>query len=124
MKFHRRARTATLLVLVLLAGLPGVLFAACGPACPAAARSDMPCCHPAAVPSVRAASCCETVQAAAPTAASPALGPLSPAAFALAAPLALPTEPLIERPAPEPPAGPPPRHEGVGLYTLHSVFLI
>lgn len=126
MKFHHRARTAVLLVLALLAGLPGVLVAACGPACPAAARGVMPCCHPAAVPSVRAASCCETVQAAALTEASPAVNPLSPGAFALAlmTPLALPAEPLAERPAPEPPAGPPPLHEGIGLYTLNSVFLI
>lgn len=127
MKFHRRARIAVLLVPALLAGLPGVLAAACGPVCPSAARAvtGHGCCHPAAVPTLRAGSCCDTVQAAAPTEAAPAVGPLSPTAFVLAliAPLALPAEPLAEQPD-LPPAGPPPLHEGIGLYTLNSVFLI
>lgn len=125
MKLHRRARTAVLL-LVLLAGLPGTLLAGCGAACPPAAqRMAMPCCHPAtnSASVVRAASCCPAVEAATP---QPAQGINLPAAapLTLAAPLALPAEPLAERPAPEPPATPPPLHEGIGLYTLNAVFLI
>ena len=119
MKLDRRARIALLLVLALLAGLPGVLYAACGP-CPA--PSTMSCCHPSTAPAVKAPPCCGTVKTPAP--ASRAIGPSVSAPVALAAPLALPAEPLAERPlqAPHPP--PPLLHEGVGLYTLHAVFLL
>jgi hypothetical protein len=121
MKLDRRTRIAAfLLILALLAGLPGVLFAACGP-CPA--RSAMPCCQASGAPAVKAPPCCETFKTPAPVPASRVVEPFA-APVALAVPLALPVEPRAERPlwAPHPPA--PLLHEGVGLYTLHSVFLI
>lgn len=122
MKLDRRTRIAALLlVLALLAGLPGVLYAACGP-CPA--RSAMPCCQSSAAPTVKAPPCCGTVQTPAPVPVSRALPPSVAAPAALAAPLALPAEPPAERPLSAPHPAPPLLHEGVGLYTLHSVFLI
>jgi hypothetical protein len=121
MKPDRRTRIALLLILALLAGLPGVLFAACGP-CPA--RSAMPCCQSSGAPTVKAPSCCETVKTPAPVPASRAVEPFASAPVALAAPLALPAEPLTERPLWAPHPAPPLLHEGVGLHTLHSVFLI
>jgi len=121
MKLDRRTRIAAfLLVLALLAGSPGVL-AACGP-CPA--RSAMPCCQSSGAPTVKAPSCCETLKTPAPAPVSRAIEPASSAPVALAAPLALPAEPQAERPLWAPPPAPPLLHEGVGLYTLHSVFLI
>jgi hypothetical protein len=122
MKLDRRTRTAALLlVLALLAGLPGVLYAACGP-CPA--RSAMPCCQSSGVPTVKAPPCCETFKTPAPVPVSRAVEPSVTAPVATAAPVALAVEPLAERSlrAPHPPA--PLLHEGVGLYTLNSVFLI
>jgi hypothetical protein len=85
----------------------------------------MPCCHPAtgSASVVRAASCCPAVEAA-PTEPSQGINLPAAAPLTLTAPLALPAEPRVERPVPEPPAVPPPLHEGIGLYTLHSVFLI
>jgi hypothetical protein len=123
MKLDRRTRIAGILVLALLAGLPGVLLAACGPC---SRPSAMPCCHPGdGTLTVQARSCCETVKSSTPSAASPAIRPASSApAIALAEPLALAAEPLTAPPLPVPPPGPPLLHEGVGLYTLHSVFLI
>ncbi|MFL6259827.1 MAG: hypothetical protein ACJ76Y_08970 [Thermoanaerobaculia bacterium] len=121
MKLDRRTRTALLLVLTLLAGLPGVLSAACGP-CPA--RSAMPCCQSSGAPMLKAPPCCGTVKAPAPVPASRAVEPSVVAPAALAAPLALAVEPLAERPLWAPHPWPPLLHEGVGLYTLHSVFLI
>lgn len=122
MKPDRRTRIAFLLLLALLAGLPGVLSAACGPLC--AARSAMPCCHPGGgAPTVKARSCCETLETLAPVQVSQAVQPAPAGPVALAAPLALPAEPLAARPLPAPP-GPPLLHEGIGLYTLHAVFLI
>ena len=123
MKPDRRTRIAVLLLLALVAGLPGLLSAACGPLC--AARSAMPCCHPAGgAPTVKARSCCETLETLAPVQVSRAVQPAPAGPVALAAPLALPAEPLAARPLPAPPPAPPPLHEGVGLYTLHAVFLI
>src|SRR3982751_2982909 len=122
MKLDRRTRTAALLlILALLAGLPGVLSAACGP-CPA--RSVMPCCQSSATPMVKAPPCCGTVKTPAPVPVSRAVEPFVAAPVALATPLALPAEPLAERPLLAPHPSPPLLHEGVGLYTLHSVFLI
>ncbi|MFL6234890.1 MAG: hypothetical protein ACJ76N_17280, partial [Thermoanaerobaculia bacterium] len=112
---------ALLLVLTLLTGLPGVLSAACGP-CPA--RSAMPCCQSSGAPTIKAPSCCETVRTLAPVPAARAVEPSASAPVALAASLALPAEPLAERPLFAPPPAPPLLHEGVGLYTLNSVFLI
>jgi hypothetical protein len=117
MKLDRRTRTAALL----LAGLPGVLYAACGP-CPA--RTAMPCCQASDAPTVKAPSCCEALKTLAPAPASRAVQPAPFVTVALAAPLALPAEPLAERPHPAPPPAPPLLHEGIGLYTLHAVFLI
>jgi hypothetical protein len=123
MKLDRRTRIALLLLLALLAGLPGVLSATCGPLCPA--RNAMSCCHPGGgAPTVKAPSCCETLKTLAPVEASRVVQPGGAAPVALAAPLALTAEPLTERPLPAPPLGPPLLHEGIGLYTLHSVFLI
>jgi hypothetical protein len=121
MKLDRRTRIACLLILALLAGLPGVLSAACGP-CPA--RNAMPCCQSSGAPAVKATSCCETVKTLAPVPAARAIEPSASAPVALAAPLALPAEPLAERPLWAPHPSPPLLHEGVGLYTLNSVFLI
>jgi len=120
MKLDRRTRIALLLILALLAGLPGVL-SACGP-CPA--RSAMPCCQSSGAPTVKAPSCCETFKTPAPVPASRAVEPSASAPVALAAPLVLATEPRAERPLPVPHPAPPLLHEGVGLYTLHAVFLI
>jgi len=122
MKLDRRTRIAALLlVLALLAGLPGVLYAACGP-CPA--RSAMPCCQSSGAPAVREPSCCETVKTPAPVPASRAVEPAVSAPVAVAAPVALAAKPLAERPLWAPHPLPPLLHEGVGLYTLNSVFLI
>lgn len=121
MKPDRRTRTALLLILTLLAGLPGVLSAACGP-CPT--RSTMPCCQSSGAPTVKAPSCCEAVKTLAPAPASRAIEPSASAPVALAAPLSLPAEPLADPPLFAPPPVPPLLHEGIGLYTLHAVFLI
>src|SRR3954454_5733269 len=122
MKLDRRIRTAALLlILALLAGLTGVLSAACGP-CPA--RNVMPCCQSSATPMVKAPPCCGTVKTPAPVPASRAVEPSASAPVALAAPLVLATEPRAERPLVVPHPAPPLLHEGVGLYTLHAVFLI
>jgi hypothetical protein len=122
MKLDRRTRTAALLlILALLAGLPGVLYAACGP-CPA--RSAMPCCQSSGAPTVKAPSCCETVKTPAPAPVSRTVEPSVFAPVPLAAPAALALEPLAERPLRALHPAPPLLHEGVGLYTLHSVFLI
>jgi hypothetical protein len=127
MKFSRIRLTA-LVVLALVACSPGGLFAGCGVACPfmaaMASQSGHRCCPQSATSSVRAASCCETVQAAAPAETSRGIRPPAPVLLALAAPLALPSEPLAEPRASGPPASPPPLHEGIGLYTLHAAFLI
>jgi hypothetical protein len=121
MKLDRRTRIAALLlILALLAGLPGV-FAACGP-CPA--RSAMPCCQSSGTPMLKAPPCCGTVKTPAPVPASRVVEPSTPAPVALAAPLGLAAEPRAERPLFAPHPSPPLLHEGVGLYTLHSVFLI
>src|SRR3954467_13938405 len=117
MKLDRRTRTAALfLVLALLAGLPGVLSAACGRICPA--RTAMPCCQASDAPTVKAPSCCEALKTLAPAPASRAVQPAPFVTVALAAPLALPAEPLADQPAlPAPPHAPPLLHEGIGLYT-------
>lgn len=123
-KLDRRTRIACVLILALLAGLPGASFGACGPLC--ASRSSMPCCHPAGgTPTIKAPSCCEALKSAMPAEAARAVrpAPSAPAATVTAV-LALPAEPLTARPLAPPPPGPPLLHEGVGLYTLHSVFLI
>ncbi|HEY2293456.1 MAG TPA: hypothetical protein VGM86_22360 [Thermoanaerobaculia bacterium] len=121
MKLDRRTRIAFLLILTLLAGLPGVLSAACGP-CPA--RNAMPCCQSSATPMVKAPPCCGTVKTPAPVPASRAVEPFASAPVALAAPVVLALEPRVERPFRAPHPAPPLLHEGVGLYTLHAVFLI
>src|SRR5215217_3278203 len=119
-----RIRITALLVLALVACSPGGLFAGCGVSCPfmgamgaKAGMSGHRCCPQSAALTVRAASCCETVQAATPAETSRAIRPPAPVLLALAAPLALPSEPLDEPRAPAPPASPPPLYEGIGLYT-------
>jgi len=124
-----RIRITALLVLALVACSPAGLFAGCGISCPfmgaMASQSGHRCCRPqGAAPAVRAASCCETVQAAAPAETSRGIRPPAPMFLALAAPLALPSEPLAEPRASGPPASPPPLYEGIGLYTLNATFLI
>jgi len=121
MKLDRRTRIAALfLILALLAGLPGV-FAACGP-CPA--RSAMPCCQSSGAPTVKAPPCCGTVKTPAPVPVSRTVEPSVVAPVALAIPFVLATESRVERPLFAPHPSPPLLHEGVGLYTLHAVFLI
>lgn len=120
----RRTRFVALLVLAVLVGSPGVLFAGCAAACPfgktAAGRS---CCRPhGAAPAVRAASCCETLRAV-PAETPRAAVPSAAVAFVPAVPVELPGEPIAESIAAQPP-NPPPLHEGIGLYTLHAAFLI
>jgi hypothetical protein len=121
MKLDRRTCITLLALLVFLAGLPGMLLASCGPLCPA--RNVMSCCHSGDSPAIKAPSCCESLKPLAPLPASRAVVPSSPVAVALAAP-DLPGEPMTAAPAPEPPPSPPLLHEGIGLYTLNSVFLI
>ena len=123
----RRTRTAGLLLLVVLAWSPGVLFAGCAAACPfgAKAAAGHRCCRPqGSAPAFRTRSCCQTLRTAAPVETSRAVQPSAAALFVLAAPLALLSQ-QVSVPTPElPPPSPPPLHEGLGLYTLHSVFLI
>ena len=121
MRLDRRSRTALLLILALLAGMQGVLYAACGPC---TARSAMPCCQSSGAPMVKAPPCCETFKTPAPVPASRAVEPSVSAPVAMAAPVVLPAEPLAARSLRVPHPSPPLLHEGVGLYTLHSVFLI
>jgi len=138
MESTRRTRNVSLALLVLLAGLPGCLYAGCD-ACPLATARTLgashfsggtprvapPCCpQDNASPTVRNASCCG-FRAAVPAETSRAvvLSPAPAVAPALAAPVILCDEPVAARaavPAPDPP----PLHSGLGLYTLHSVFLI
>ncbi|HEY4594308.1 MAG TPA: hypothetical protein VIJ61_17950, partial [Thermoanaerobaculia bacterium] len=73
---------------------------------------------------VKAPPCCGTFKAPAPAPASQVVGPSVPAPVMLPAPLGLTMEPGVERPLRAPHPAPPLLHEGVGLYTLHSVFLI
>lgn len=123
MKLDRRTCIAFLALLVFLAGLPGMLLASCGPLCPS--RSVMSCCRSGDSPAIKAPSCCESLKPLAPLPASRAVAPSSPTAVILAAAAPdLPGEPMTAVPAPEPPPSPPLLHEGIGLYTLHSVFLI
>lgn len=82
------------------------------------------CCGSGGAPALRAASCCQSQVSAllAPPARAIA-PPVAPAV--LSAPAALPSQPApAPRAAELPPPGPPLLHEGIGLYTLHSVFLI
>ncbi len=110
----RRTCIVALLVLAILAGLPGWLLAGCA--------DCHPCCRPGAVPMVGAPSCCPALRAAPPEEALPAVPPV-PAALVATAAVELPGETVAEL-APEPLPDPPPLHEGVGLYTLHATFLI
>ena len=113
----RRNRVTALLVLAVLACAPGVLFADC--------RGCHPCCRPDTVRTIGAASCCPTVRAARQEAAPRAIAPPAPIALAAAPPAELPGETIaVTEPSPEPLLGPPPRYEGIGLYTLHAAFLI
>jgi hypothetical protein len=117
-----RTRIALLLVLAFLAGLPGVLSAACGP-CPARSGA-MSCCHSSAAPTIKAPPCCPTVKTLPPALASRPVEPPAPVPAVLAVPFALPAELRPEPPLPATSSVPPFLHEGVGLYTLHAVFLI
>lgn len=111
----RRNRVTALLVLAVLACAPGVLFADC--------RACHPCCRPDTVRTIGAASCCPTLQAARPEEAPRAITPPAPVVPAAIPPVELPGEAVVQ-PAPKPLLGPPPLHEGIGLYTLHAAFLI
>jgi hypothetical protein len=111
----RRNRVTALLVLAVLACAPGGLFAEHG------ARHS--CCRPDTVLTIGAASCCPTLQTARPEAAPRAIAPPAPFVLAAATPIEL-TEEVVAQPAPETVSGPPPLHEGIGLYTLHAAFLI
>ncbi len=121
MKLDRRTCIALLALLVILAGLPAMLLASCGPLCPS--RSVMSCCRTGDSLAIKAPSCCESLKTLAPLPGSRAVASSSPVAVALTA-LDLPGEPLAAAPTPEPPSAPPLLHEGIGLYTLNSVFLI
>ena len=138
MESTRRIRTVSLALLALLAGLPGLLYAGCD-ACPLAAARTLgashfmggtprvapPCCpEDNASPTVRNASCCG-FRAAVPAETSRAvvLSPAPAVAQAPAAPVTLCDQTAAARVA-MPPPDPPPLHAGIGLYTLHSVFLI
>jgi hypothetical protein len=124
MKLPRAPRAAVLLALAVLVGSAGALYAECAVACPFGEGAAVhPCCRPGAAPAMRGASCCETLEAAAPVPASRAVAPAPAVSLAPSAPVALPIEPA----ASDPPAAlpdPPPLHEGIGLYTLHAAFLI
>ena len=120
MKLDRRTCIALLALLAILAGLPAMLLASCGPLCPS--RSVMSCCHSGDSPAIKAPSCCGSLKTLAPQA-SRAVAPSSPVAVPLNAP-DFPGELLAAAPAPELPTVPPLLHEGIPLYTLHSVFLI
>lgn len=134
----RRIRTVSLALLVLLTGLPGLLYAGCD-ACPLATARTLgashflggtprvapPCCpQDNASPAVRSASCCDFRSAVpAETSRAVVLSPVPAAAQAPAAP-AVVCEELVGLRVAAPAPSPPPLHEGIGLYTLHSVFLI
>jgi hypothetical protein len=119
-----RTRTAFVLLLALLAGLPGGLYAACGPLC--ASPGARSCCYPrGGTPAVHAPSCCDALKTLAPVESaraveSAASAPAAGLAAGWAAPLALPAEQPLPALLPLPPL----LHERVGLHTLHAVFLI
>jgi hypothetical protein len=125
MGFTRRTRVTAILVLAVLVGSPGMLFAGCAAACPfGKAAAGRPCCRPHdAAPAVGAASCCQTLKAT-PAGTPRAAVPSAPVAFVPAVPVELPGEQPIAKLLVEQPSNPPPLHEGIGLYTLHAAFLI
>lgn len=126
-----RLRATALCLLTLLIGVPGLLAAACpmceamsagsGMSCPEPSGPEVqsPCC-PESAPNL---SCCDRVepaesgQQAVPVPAAPLfVPPTEDALFAVSiqeTQAALPSFPED-----------PPRHAGIALYTLHSVFLI
>jgi hypothetical protein len=120
----RRTRLTATLILAVLVGSPGVLFAGCAAACPfGKAAAGRPCCRPhGAAPAVRSASCCETVRTV-PAQAPRAAVPPAAVAFIPAVPVELPGAPVAE-PIAEQSPNPPPLFQGIGLYTLHAAFLI
>ncbi|PYQ61282.1 MAG: hypothetical protein DMF53_15360 [Acidobacteria bacterium] len=123
MKLSCHRWLAALLALAVLAGTPGI--AACL-TCASAVGAHMPCCGSRGdTASVRTVSCCRD-QASVPSepsrAVAPAAAPVPAVAATQADFSAAPVSPL--RTAELPPVPPPLRHEGIGLYTLNSVFLI
>jgi hypothetical protein len=122
MESTRCTRITALLILAVLVGSPGVLFAGCAAACPFG-KAGRSCCRPhGAAPAVRSASCCETVRTV-PAQAPRAAVPSAAVAFIPAVPVELPGAPVAE-PIGEQPSNPPPLFQGIGLYTLHAAFLI
>jgi hypothetical protein len=117
---------AAVLLLALLLGAAGPLFAGCAAACPfGKVAAGHRCCLSAGIaPSMRTASCCETLRAAAPVETSRAVAPSPAMAFAPAPPVELPGAAVAAAPIADLPLGSPPLHEGIGLYTLHAAFLI
>ena len=81
----------------------------------------MPCCGHGGAPALHAVSCCRP-QASAPLPQT-AQG-VTPAPALLSAPAALSVQTVPAPRVAEPVPVPPPLHEGVGLYTLNSTFLI
>ncbi len=126
MKPAIRTRFVALLILVVLAFSPGVLYAGCASACPfgKTAAGHRCCLSGGSVPAMRTASCCETLRAAAPVETSSAVAPSPAMAFAPAPPVELPGAAVAAVPIAELPLSSPPLHEGIGLYTLHAAFLI
>ena len=121
-----RTRILTLLILAVLVGSPGVLYAGCAAACPfgKVAAGHRCCLSGGAAPAVRTASCCETLRTAAPVETSRAVAPSPAMALVPAPPVELPGATATSAPMAELPLGPPLLHEGIGLYTLHAAFLI
>ena len=118
-----RIHTAVFLLLALLAGLPGGLYAACGPLC--ASPGAKSCCHRGGgTPAVQAPSCCDALKTLAPVESSRAVESSASAPVAPAVPDAFAAVPLAERPRPALLPVPPLLHERIGLHALHAVFLI
>ena len=127
---NRIAVTAGLALLALLGWLAGPIWADC---CSSATATPMPGCQGESAPKIQppccggkevapTGDCCGRIQATAPATATPTPAP---------APLCAPISPdaLAEPAQPDAapvrlPPVPPPLHAGVGLFTLHAVFLI
>ena len=124
MKLLRAPHAAALLALAVLVGSAGALYVECAMACPFGEGAAIhPCCRPGAAPAMRGASCCETLEAAAPVRPAPAVAPAPAVSLSPAAPVELPFAPAAAAPLAALP-DPPPLHEGIGLYTLYATFLI
>lgn len=128
-----RTRIAVLALLALLGWLAGPTWADCCASMTTATATPMPGCQGERAPEIHppccggkevapTGSCCGRISAAAPATATP-----TPAPAPLCASISpgTPAEPVQQDAAPvRLPPLPPPLHAGVGLYTLHAVFLI